>query len=155
MFLASIGVANVLKMLLKVIPLVIEYSPLQWQMNYSKQLHNTWSISLHFGGHLGQSEITHWNNHTSIASPYITFNFWYCDRRIIYRISGNIDESKIWCFDAKWILVNLADCSVQCMKLCTFIILVEFKFGIMDPICQIAKLKSSPKFQRIQYNPRW
>ena len=37
------------------------------------------------------------------------------------------------------------------MKLCSFIILAAFKFGVMDPIRQIAKLKSSPKFQRIRY----
>jgi len=45
-----------------------------------------------------------------------------------------------------WRYFNLADCSLQHMKLCTFIILVAFKFGIMDPIRQIAKLKSSPNF---------
>jgi len=37
------------------------------------------------------------------------------------------------------------------MKLCSFIILAAFKFGVMDPICQIAKLKSLPKFQRMYY----
>ena len=77
-------------------------------------------------------------------------------RSTVYHISGNIGESKIWCFDAKWIwhYFNLVDCSLQHMKLCTFIILAEFKFGVMDPICQIAKLKSSPKFQRIRYTNR-
>jgi len=40
---------------------------------------------------------------------------------------------------------------VQHMKLCTFIILAAFKFGIMDPIRQITKLKLSPKFQRVRY----
>ena len=50
-----------------------------------------------------------------------------------------------------WRYFNLADCSVQHMKLCTFIILAAFKFGVMDLIRQIAKLKSSPKFQRIRY----
>jgi len=49
------------------------------------------------------------------------------------------------------IIFNLADCSMQHMKLCTFIILAAFKFGDMDPICQIVKLKLSPKFQRIWY----
>ena len=50
-----------------------------------------------------------------------------------------------------WRYFNLADSSVQHMKLCTFIILAEFKFSNMDPIRQIVKLKSSPKFQRIWY----
>ena len=50
-----------------------------------------------------------------------------------------------------WHYFNLVDCSLQHMKLCTFIILAEFKFGIMDPIRQIDKLKSSPKYQRIPY----
>ena len=52
-----------------------------------------------------------------------------------------------------WRYFNLADCSLQYMRLCSFIILAAFKFGVMDPICQIAKLKSLPKFQRIRYNP--
>ena len=36
-----------------------------------------------------------------------------------------------------WRYFNLADCSLQHMKLCSFIILVAFKFGVMDQICQI------------------
>ena len=51
-----------------------------------------------------------------------------------------------------WRNFNLADCSLQHMKLCSFIILVAFKFGVIDLIRQIAKLKSSPKFQRIRYD---
>ena len=38
-----------------------------------------------------------------------------------------------------WHYFNLADCSLQHMKLCSFIILAAFKFGVTDPICQIAK----------------
>jgi len=62
---------------------------------------------------------------------------------LVYHISRNIGESKIWRY------FNLADCSLQHMKLCTFIILAVFKFGVMDLIRQITKLKASPKFQRI------
>ena len=51
-----------------------------------------------------------------------------------------------------WRYFNLAYCSVQHMKLCTFIILAAFKFDDMDLIRQIVKLKSSPKFQRIRYH---
>ena len=50
-----------------------------------------------------------------------------------------------------WRYFNLVDCSLQHMKLCSFIILAAFKFGVMDLIRQIAKLKSSSKFQRIWY----
>ena len=65
-----------------------------------------------------------------------------------HRISRNIGELKIWRFDANelWLYFNLADCSLQHMKLYSFIILAKFKFGVMDLIRQIAKLKSSPKF---------
>ena len=52
-----------------------------------------------------------------------------------------------------WHYFNLANCSLQHMKLCTFIILAAFKFGAMDPIRRIAKLKSSSKFQHIRYFP--
>ena len=46
---------------------------------------------------------------------------------------------------------NLADCSLQQMKLCSFIILAAFKFGVVNLIREIIKLKSMPKCQRIQY----
>jgi len=36
-----------------------------------------------------------------------------------------------------WRYFNLADCSLQYMKLCSFIILAAFKFGVMDPNRQI------------------
>ena len=39
------------------------------------------------------------------------------------------------------------------MKLCS--LSVAFKFGTMDPIRQIANLKSSPKFQCIWYSTNW
>jgi len=36
-----------------------------------------------------------------------------------------------------WRYFNLVGCSLQHMKLCSFIILAAFKFGIMDQIRQI------------------